>query len=161
MKKSLQIKKRYQNHKRKQTSKRKVQKRGNNNHRLIKNKNKNKKGGAPDDRDKCYVALLELLDNLEENDPEKNEEDKKGLFKYKEITESNLLYDKYQKLYGIYDDFSKGKNNKGTRDIYYIRKLLDYLVRCIKDKSDQDRIDEVTHDGIYIPEINDLYVSSN
>ena len=150
MKKSLQTKKRYQNHKRKQ-SKRKVQKKG----------NKNKKGGAPDDRDKCYVALLELLDNLEENDPEKNEEDTQGLFKYKEITESNLLYDKYQKLYGIYDDFSKDKNNKGTRDIYYIRKLLDYLVRCIKDKSNQNRIDEVTHDGIYLPEINEHYVSSN
>ena len=158
MKKSLQTKKRYQNHKRKQ-SKRKVQKKGNNNKKII--KNKNKKGGAPDDRDKCYVALLELLDNLEENDPEKNEEDKLGLFKYKEITESNLLYDKYQKLYGIYDDFSKKKNNKGTRDIYYIRKLLDYLVRCIKDKSDQNRIDEVTHDGIYLPEINEHYVSSN
>ena len=158
MKKSLQTKKRYQNHKRKQ-SKRKVQKKGNNNKKLI--KNKNKKGGAPDDRDKCYVALLELLDNLEENDPEKNEEDKKGLFKYKEITESNLLYDKYQKLYGIYDDFSTDKNNKGTRDIYYIRKLLDYLVRCIKDKSDQNRIDEVTHDGIYLPEINEHYVSSD
>ena len=158
MKKSLQTKKRYQNHKRKQ-SKRKVQKKGNNNKKLI--KNKNKKGGAPDDRDKCYVALLELLDNLEENDPEKNEEDTQGLFKYKEITESNLLYDKYQKLYGIYDDFSKDKNNKGTRDIYYIRKLLDYLVRCIKDKSDQNRIDEVTHDGIYLPEINEHYVSSN
>ena len=153
MKKSLQIKKRYQNHKRKQTSKRTKQKK-----RI---KNKNKKGGAPDDRDKCYVALLELLDNLEENDPEKNEEDKQGLFKYKEITESNLLYDKYQKLYGIYDDFSKDKNNKGARDIYYIRKLLDYLVRCIKDKSDQNRIDEVTHDGIYLPEINEHYVSSN
>ena len=158
MKKSLQTKKRYQNHKRKQ-SKRKVQKKGNNNKKII--KNKNKKGGAPDDRDKCYVALLELLDNLEENDPEKNEEDTQGLFKYKEITESNLLYDKYQKLYGIYDDFSKDKNNKGTRDIYYIRKLLDYLVRCIKDKSDQNRIDEVTHDGIYLPEINEHYVSSN
>ena len=158
MKKSLQTKKRYQNHKRKQ-SKRKVQKKGNNNKKII--KNKNKKGGAPDDRDKCYVALLELLDNLEENDPEKNEEDTQGLFKYKEITESNLLYDKYQKLYGIYDDFSKDKNNKGTRDIYYIRKLLDYLVRCIKDKSDQNMIDEVTHDGIYLPEINEHYVSSN
>ena len=95
MKKSLQTKKRYQNHKRKQSKRKVHKKKGNKNQRLIKNKNKNKKGGAPDDRDKCYVALLELLDNLEENDPEKNEEDTQGLFKYKEITESNLLYDKY------------------------------------------------------------------
>ena len=150
-KKKSVIKKKYSFNKSSKLKKRRKNK-------TIKNKKKFiKKGGADDDRDKCYVALLELLDNLDKVNPERNEDDK-GLFKYKEITSSNMLYDKYRQLYGIYDKYTTSNNGKQnskdqSRDIYYLRKLLDYLTRCIKNKSNQQRWEQVTHDGIYMPEI--------
>ena len=137
--------------------------------KLIRKRNKNRKGGGKDDREKCYVALLELLDNLEVNNPD-DDYDKDNLLKYKEITSSDFLYDKYRNLYGIYDEYSSENNNsnsnnnksnnqsnnqsnKKERDIYYLRKLLDYLMRCVKEKNNESRWDQETHDGVYMPQI--------
>ena len=127
--------------------------------KLIRKRNKNRKGGGKDDREKCYVALLELLDNLEVNNPDDNY-NKEDLLKYKEITSSDFLYDKYRNLYGIYDQYSSENNNKSNnqsnkkeRDIYYLRKLLDYLMRCVKEKNNESRWDQETHDGVYMPQI--------
>lgn len=127
--------------------------------KLIRKRNKNRKGGGKDDREKCYVALLELLDNLEVNNPD-DDYNKEDLLKYKEITSSDFLYDKYRKLYGIYDQYSYENNNKSNnqsnkkeRDIYYLRKLLDYLMRCVKEKNNESRWDQETHDGVYMPQI--------
>jgi len=127
--------------------------------KLIRKRNKNRKGGGKDYREKCYVALLELLDNLEVNNPD-DDYDKDNLLKYREITSSDFLYDKYRNLYGIYDQYSSENNNKSNnqsnkkeRDIYYLRKLLDYLMRCVKEKNNESRWDQETHDGVYMPQI--------